>query len=35
MALARVGDKDILKIFLRSKRRQERLPAAKPKFIEG
>jgi hypothetical protein len=30
-----VGDKDVLKIFLRAKHRQQGIPSAKPKFIVG
>jgi transcriptional regulator with PAS, ATPase and Fis domain len=35
MAPARVGEKDVLKIFLRAKHRQQGIPNAKPKFTVG
>jgi hypothetical protein len=35
MPPVRVGEKDVLKIFLRAKQKQDRLPTTKPKFIVG
>jgi hypothetical protein len=35
MVPVRVGDKDVLKIFLRAKYRNKGIPSAKPKFIVG